>query len=184
MIKLKELRVQKGYSQEELCERSGISIRTIQRVEKGGSEPRGTTRQLLCQALDIPVEDLHDLAVLPDEKTVDGMSYILVLVGIVVPLGNIIAPLIFWINNRKKSLEILTLGKHVVYNQIIYTLLSIVLVVTYVIGKINHVENMDYLMLTILFLGIVNYGISVYAYFSIEREGNKIFYYPLFKKER
>lgn len=33
--KVKELRKRKGYSQEELAEKSGLSLRTVQRIENG-----------------------------------------------------------------------------------------------------------------------------------------------------
>ncbi len=39
--KVKELRKRKGFSQEELAEQSGLSLRTIQRIENGESDPTG-----------------------------------------------------------------------------------------------------------------------------------------------
>ena len=41
--KVKELRKRKGFSQEELAENSGLSLRTIQRIENGETEPTGET---------------------------------------------------------------------------------------------------------------------------------------------
>ena len=38
--KIKELRTRKGLSQEELSEEAGLSLRTIQRIENGETEPR------------------------------------------------------------------------------------------------------------------------------------------------
>ena len=40
-LRVKELRNQKGISQEFLAEESGLSLRTIQRIEKGESNPTG-----------------------------------------------------------------------------------------------------------------------------------------------
>ena len=40
-LRIKELRKQKGMSQEFLSEESGLSLRTIQRIENGESSPRG-----------------------------------------------------------------------------------------------------------------------------------------------
>jgi transcriptional regulator with XRE-family HTH domain len=47
-----------GMSQEELAEAAQLSLRTVQRLEKGESLPRGYTLQALAQALRLPVEEL------------------------------------------------------------------------------------------------------------------------------
>ena len=39
--RVKELRIKKGLSQEELAENTGLSIRTIQRIENGENTPSG-----------------------------------------------------------------------------------------------------------------------------------------------
>lgn len=41
--RLKELRILQGLTQEELTEKTGLSLRTIQRIESGESVPRGDT---------------------------------------------------------------------------------------------------------------------------------------------
>lgn len=53
---LKEIRIKKGISQEELGERSNLSLRTIQRLEKGEGNPREDTLILLAKALDLPID--------------------------------------------------------------------------------------------------------------------------------
>ncbi|WP_139925133.1 helix-turn-helix domain-containing protein [Hymenobacter sp. DG01] len=50
------LRKSKGLSQEVLAEQSGVSLRTIQRVEQGETVPRGHTLQALAAALEVPLE--------------------------------------------------------------------------------------------------------------------------------
>lgn len=52
------LRKSKGFSQELLAEQSGVSLRTIQRVEQGETVPRGHTVQALATALEVPLEVL------------------------------------------------------------------------------------------------------------------------------
>ena len=52
-LKIKELRESKGFSQEELCENSGISLRTIQRIENGESVPRGSTLKTIASSLNV-----------------------------------------------------------------------------------------------------------------------------------
>ena len=50
---IKELRNSKELSQEELSEKSGLSLRTVQRIENGESTPRGDTLKRLADALEI-----------------------------------------------------------------------------------------------------------------------------------
>ena len=57
---IKELRNKQGLSQELLAENSGLSLRTIQRIENGETEPRGDTLKRLAGTLNIAPDDLLD----------------------------------------------------------------------------------------------------------------------------
>lgn len=57
MSELKKIREERNLTQEELAERSGISVRTIQRIE-AGTEPKGYTLKTLASTLDITEKDL------------------------------------------------------------------------------------------------------------------------------
>ncbi|NGZ89455.1 helix-turn-helix domain-containing protein [Psychroflexus maritimus] len=57
--KIKEIRKSKGFSQEELAEKASVNLRTIQRIENGENQPRGTTLQLIASVLGLSVEDLN-----------------------------------------------------------------------------------------------------------------------------
>lgn len=50
---IKELRVKKGMTQEELAEKTEISARTIQRIENGEVDPRAYTLQMIAKALGV-----------------------------------------------------------------------------------------------------------------------------------
>ena len=52
MSELKKIREEKNLTQEELAEKSGLSVRTIQRIE-AGTEPKGYTLKTLASTLDI-----------------------------------------------------------------------------------------------------------------------------------
>lgn len=56
--KISDIRKSKGLTQEQLAELSKINLRTIQRIENNENEPRGTTLQLICDALEINSEIL------------------------------------------------------------------------------------------------------------------------------
>ena len=50
---IKELRIKKGLTQEELADRTEVSARTIQRIENGEVDPRAYTLQMIAKALDV-----------------------------------------------------------------------------------------------------------------------------------
>jgi len=56
--KVKELRNGKALSQEELAKKSGLSLRTIQRVENGETEPTGETLKRISRILNINPSEL------------------------------------------------------------------------------------------------------------------------------
>ena len=55
----KDARLRKGLSQEALSEETNISLRTIQRIEKGDVKPRLYTMKVLCEGLDIDLANIH-----------------------------------------------------------------------------------------------------------------------------
>ena len=50
---IKELRIKKGMTQEELAAKTEVSARTIQRIEHGEVDPRAYTLQMIARALDV-----------------------------------------------------------------------------------------------------------------------------------
>jgi len=55
---IREARLRKGMTQEELAEKTDISIRTIQRIENGEVDPRSFTLQSIAKVLEIDYEYL------------------------------------------------------------------------------------------------------------------------------
>ena len=50
---IKELRIKKGMTQEELAEKTEVTSRTIQRIENGEVDPRVYTLQMIAKALEV-----------------------------------------------------------------------------------------------------------------------------------
>ena len=50
---IRDLRIKKGMTQEELAERTEVSARTIQRIENGEVDPRAYTLQMIAKALEV-----------------------------------------------------------------------------------------------------------------------------------
>ena len=88
----------KGFTQEELAERTQVTVRTIQRIEKGDVNPHLQTVKLLAAALDVDVDDLLPLED-PKEEAVTTKWLLLLhgspLIGFVIPLFNVLIPLFY-----------------------------------------------------------------------------------------
>lgn len=93
----------KGLSQEQLAENTGVTVRTIQRLEKSEVSPHLRTVKLLAAALDIQVDDLLELEN-PREDNVQTKWLLLIhaapFIGFMVPFLSILIPLFLWIHKR------------------------------------------------------------------------------------
>ena len=131
--RIRQRREQKGYSQEHLAESAGVSIRTLQRIEGGQTEPRGHTLIALAEALGTPVEDLMDFTKKDNIVTLHAIN-LSALAYWVFPLGNILLPLIIWIINRDKVKGANQFGKRQVLIQVGWTALIFLSVIVFLFG--------------------------------------------------
>jgi transcriptional regulator with XRE-family HTH domain len=69
---LKEYRRQKGLSQKDLADASGVGQDTISGIESGRHEPRPSTLRKLAEALDVQVADFFREPALPKAKAPRG----------------------------------------------------------------------------------------------------------------
>ena len=120
--RLRQRRIQKGYSQEYLAENAQISVRTLQRIEGGYTEPRGHTLIVLADALDMPIEDLMDFTKRDNVGTLHAIN-LSALAYWVFPLGNILLPLIIWIINKERVKGANYFGKRQILIQVGWTIL-------------------------------------------------------------
>jgi transcriptional regulator with XRE-family HTH domain len=72
--KVKELRKRKGFLQEELAEKSGLSVQTIQRIENGESDPTEESIKRISVALEVTPDELIDWKVQKDNSFLVIMS--------------------------------------------------------------------------------------------------------------
>jgi Predicted transcriptional regulators len=75
-MNVKALRVQKGWSQDQLAQLSGLSVRTIQRIERG-HKPGLESLKSLAAVFDIDISDLQketdmqaDTSMSPEERAI------------------------------------------------------------------------------------------------------------------
>ncbi|MFA9187155.1 helix-turn-helix domain-containing protein [Flavobacterium sp. FBOR7N2.3] len=110
--KISKIRKQKGMSQEELSDLSKINLRTLQRIEKDENEPRGNTLKQICEVLKINIEELLDYGKKEDNSYLIFL-HLSIISNIIIPLGNIILPLILWLNKRDNIIEVNNQGKNI-----------------------------------------------------------------------
>ncbi|WP_374462324.1 helix-turn-helix domain-containing protein [Chryseobacterium sp.] len=136
MSRLKAIREQKNLTQEELSEKSKISVRTIQRIESG-TEPKGHTLRALAQVLEIEESELlHTRAQSINENTevekTDeekdpqiNYSYIKIinlssLIFTLLPPLNIFVPLILMFTLKQNN----SLARQIISVQMIWTVMA------------------------------------------------------------
>jgi transcriptional regulator with XRE-family HTH domain len=112
---VQQLREGKNLTQTELAEKSGLSLRTIQRIE-AGNIPKGYTLNALAKTFEIEPKKLIpsvDIIKIDRAKWINFSS----LIGIIIPFGGVIFPLIM--TYKTKDSKNKELGKSIVSVQII-----------------------------------------------------------------
>ncbi|WP_462248719.1 helix-turn-helix domain-containing protein [Ekhidna sp.] len=121
-IKIKELRTRKGFSQEELAEKSGLSLRTIQRIENGETEPMGDSLQKIANALDTVPEELMDWEVEENISFIKRMN-LSALMFLVFPLFGVLIPYIIWHSKKGRMAKLDEAGSALINFQITWNFL-------------------------------------------------------------
>ncbi|TXE08203.1 helix-turn-helix domain-containing protein [Gelidibacter salicanalis] len=187
-IKIKDLRNRKGFSQEQLAEESKLSLRTIQRIEKGESIPRGDTLIKLTQALEVTPDDLLEWTDIEDKGylTLLHLSAMSILIQ---PLLGIIIPLVMWILKREKIKLVDDTGRKLISFQITWTLILFVVLMIATKGSFIPIDfnllnsfpllitNFSTVGLVILFLYLYNI-ISIILNIRKSQKGLKNLYIP------
>ncbi|MFN2261775.1 MAG: DUF4870 domain-containing protein, partial [Psychroflexus sp.] len=178
--KLKEARTSKGFSQEELAEVSKVSLRTIQRIENNQNEPRGKTLSLLCEVLEINTEDLLDYGKQTDASFL-VFFHLSVLTFLMIPLGNIILPLILWLTKKDKIIGLKNIGTNLLNFQITWTIFTSLSVIAYALFKIMHWDGFQMALYIFVSLYIINIALPIYFAIKTKRGNPKALYPNLIK---
>ena len=108
----------KGYTQEELSAKTSVTVRTIQRIEKGNVQPHLQTVKLLAVALEVEIHELLPLENPKQEKLEQKWLLFLhagPILGLVLPFFNILLPFFIWIHKRDDN-RIFDMQGRVVFN--------------------------------------------------------------------
>lgn len=169
-FKISEIRKRKGYTQEEISDLSKINLRTLQRIEKGATEPRGNTLRNLCSILEININDVLDYGK-SDNLPYLKYFHLSPLAFFAFPIGNIILPLILWLIRREKVLLLNDQGINLLNYQIT---LTIGIYISVIIGALVHS-----LAITCIALCLVATNVFYPIYVSIMIQKGKVkLYYP------
>lgn len=120
--KIKQIRTQKGFSQEELAEKTNLSLRTIQRVENGKSNPHGNTIIRIADALNVTIDTFID-SQKEENKTYLASLHISALSFLLFPLLGIILPLLLWMSKKDQTKNLTSHAKKLLSFQITWTIL-------------------------------------------------------------
>lgn len=158
-IRLKELRTQKRMSQEFLAEESGLSLRTIQRIENGKSNPTGESLKRLSNALNVNPDELIDWSIKEDNKYLIYLN-LSALTFLVFPLLGILIPFVLWTSKKGKIKHINQLGRRLINFEITWTLaLFAIPILLFTLSKLS---LMDGISLSTLFIYIaLLYGFNL-----------------------
>ncbi len=186
--KIKALRNRKGFSQEELSEKTGLSLRTIQRVENGETEPRGDSLKRLANAFNVSSDEIIDWNVQEDKGLLISLN-LSALSFIFFPILGILVPLIIWISKKDKIRDVNEIAKELLNFQITWTMLLFVGYISPIVyfiyslkttGNTNAGSISSQIMITLLvFVVMYFYNLVIVIINSIRINNNKsVVYFP------
>lgn len=186
--RIKVLRNRKGFSQEELSEKTGLSLRTIQRIENGETEPRGDSLKRLASSLDVSPDEIIDWVVKEDSGFLISLN-LSALSFIVFPLLGILIPLIIWVSKKDKIKSINETAKDILNFQITWSILLFISFIGTVIFMVHGMTTIaglhagvisKPLVMNLILSGVLYiYNLSFILINSfLLHNGNRTFYHP------
>ncbi|MBC7912951.1 MAG: helix-turn-helix domain-containing protein [Pyrinomonadaceae bacterium] len=180
--KIKELRTSKGLSQDELAQSCGLSLRTIQRIENGETEPRGDSLRRLAVALNTSPDELIDWSESEDNRFLAALN-LSALSYIAFPILGIIIPLAIWILKKDKIKGLDYTGKKLLNFQISWSILLFtvyLIIFSSVFGSFRLARTlggMEGIVISIVGLYVFN-GILIVINTIRSLQSKKVFYQP------
>jgi transcriptional regulator with XRE-family HTH domain len=180
---IKNIREKRGYTQSELAKKTGLSLRTIQRLESKNKEPKGHTLTALSVAFNINASALQDqFKSIEHTKESETTSIRLINLSVLsflgIPFGNIILPLILWRRNRKSKF-VDEMGRRIVNFQIMFSVtLSILLCISPFIGRVFF-SNTPIILIVLFVAYAINVVIVCNTAIKLQRNNFNILNIPL-----
>ncbi len=183
MSELRRIREEQNLTQEELAEKSGLSVRTIQRIESGIT-PKGYTLKALASGLGVHEKDVlppevheeevtHEQPVLIREET-ETVHYSLVKIINLssipfawFPIANFLLPLLIMLFTKQKS----SMVKQIISLQIFSAVIAPVIFMIVALMKLDS----GYVLITMILLALANLYIILRNAYEIDKR-QKLFY--------
>lgn len=179
--RIKELRNRNGFSQEELAEKAGLSLRTIQRIENGETEPRGESLKRLVLAFGVSPDEIIDWQIIED-KNVLTLLNLSQLGFIAFPLLGIIIPLAIWVLQKEKVKGVNQLGISILNFQISWTLALCIVYIGMIIRFMLPMRLPISIFGIIGIIGLYIANIVIIVFMTKkQQQGKEIEYRPSFK---
>jgi transcriptional regulator with XRE-family HTH domain len=172
MSTLKRNREKLNLTQEELSDKSGISIRTIQRIESG-NEPKGQTLKILAKTLGIKENELLD----KEEDQIEINSTLIKIINLsslpftMIPPSNIIIPLVIMF--AKKQFNPLT--KQIVSIQILWLIFAFIIFILSSFMKNWFSLGSIFILVVMILLVLSNVFIILRNTAEIDKKGKLFF---------
>lgn len=166
--KIIEHRKNQGYSQEELSNISGISLRTIQRIEKGQVNPRGYTLKTLFKSLQIEPDFRQENPTIDTDtivkvRTLNSLGLLVALL----PLLSTTVQIIYWLKNKAKltehHLSRKILSFQVLWCIVVFTSLLLIHITTYLITGQSVYGHFPIRLTAYLLLLLANISVIIYT---------------------
>ncbi|WP_231481244.1 helix-turn-helix domain-containing protein [Sediminibacter sp. Hel_I_10] len=154
-----------------MAESAKVNLRTIQRIENNESEPRGKTLNLICVVLEINAEDILDYGKQAN-KSYLIIFHLSVITFLAIPVGNIILPLILWMNKKDNIVGLKEIGANLLNFQIIWSVLTFISITAFALFKIMHYGY--YPILFYIFIGLYALNIILPITFAIRTNKGKL----------
>jgi uncharacterized Tic20 family protein len=182
--KILEIRKRKGLSQEELSSLAKINLRTLQRIEKGETEPHGNTMKQLCNVLEVSIEDILVYGKKEDNNFLI-LFHLSVLSFLFLPLGNIILPTILWLTKRDKIFGLNEAGADLLNFQISWTILVFFLFIASILVNFDWQSSGGAVYMPAIFIILVlillNIVYSIVMGVFVSKRNPKKYFLPLIK---
>ena len=164
---VKHYREKLGLTQPGLSEKTGLSLRTIQRVEASEKAPKGHTLKVLSEAFELAPEELQAQFLSKqtsknNDQNIIKQINLSILLFFVFPFGNIIFPFLTWQRNKHQSELVKEAGKRIVNFQIVWSLaLSLFSIIA---PFFNHLLQTSIPIFMAGLLGMIIYNLYIIVY--------------------
>lgn len=186
MSALKNLREKLNLTQEELADKSGISVRTIQRIESG-VEPKGHTLKSLAHSLGVKEQELRPKEDLPIEtedplletegKVIETSTTLIKMINlsslpfIFIPFASIVIPLLIMFFKKK----FVPITKSIVTIQILWLICAVTIFMLSAFMKNWFLLGRKFMPVIMILLVLSNVVIILRNAIEIDKKGKLFF---------